>query len=358
MKWLWPGPQESGITQSMIGKFLEDPFCFVLYYGLGLEEPASLPQNLMWGNVFHKGLEYLLPQEYRIAQMDEQQFARLGSVLQAEASRYNHIDSTTVPSVLEMLQLYPDSYKIGYSIATEQEFSVVHNTGNHRVLLKGKIDGIGEPVSYYSPSPGDPIHVFESINSPKLLVEHKSKETFDRSLFRKEAHTDLQLNFYLHAESLRSDVCEYVVYDNVRIPEVQWNCPPRQAGEKIAYYIKRLYHTENRGDFPVSKKSFVWIDQYIFHHPLSKVQLYFRETINPILDAMCFMYEYTLADSFDPFNPDCYNHLFYRKPLRVFDPARTSKFKKSYWNFLTGEIGLDGLVQVKELFKELSPEAQ
>jgi hypothetical protein len=43
---------------------------------------------------------------------------------------------------------------------------------------------------------------------------------------------------------------------------------------------------------------------------------------------------------------------------QVFDPARTSKFKKSYWNFLTGEIGLDGLIQVKELFKELSPEAQ
>lgn len=33
MKWLWSGPIEGGITQSMIGMYLQDPYCFVLYYG-------------------------------------------------------------------------------------------------------------------------------------------------------------------------------------------------------------------------------------------------------------------------------------------------------------------------------------
>lgn len=351
MKWKWSGPLKGGITQSMLGKFLQDPYCFVLYYGLGLEEPQPLSQNLMWGNMFHKALEHVLPIPSQIKNFTETEKQQLFNILQDEERKYPHINATTLYSVMEMLELYPDEYKRNYAITTEMEFKVQHNTGNHQVSLKGKIDGVGTlyPNPFPEVIPSEPEHI---------LIEHKSKESFDRQLFRSEISLDLQLNQYLYALN-RTTACNTVVYDNVRIPELQWNCPARQAGERHKAYISRLYHKPGSyGDYPVKPKHFVWVDQYIFIHPMSQVELFLKETLNPIIDSLCFMYEYTLSDSFDPTNPDCYNYMFHKRPLRLFDPARTSKFKKDYWSHLTGAIPLEGLTPVNQLFKELSDDNQ
>jgi hypothetical protein len=351
MKWKWAGPYKSGITQSMIGKYLQDPFCFVLYYGLGLEEQTVLNQNLLWGNMFHKGLEHVLPEPERVTSLPEIKRARLLDVLAEEERRYLNIDATTLHSVRLMLDLYPDKYKTNYSIATEQEFAVDHRTKNHLIKLKGKMDGVGTRVSSHL-TDTNYLH-----DAATIMIEHKSKESYDRHLFRSEIHLDLQLNIYLYALN-QSVSCDTVVYDNIKIPELQWNCPARQAGERNKAYIERLYLKHHYGDYPVSQKSFLWVDQYIFKHSMEKIQLMFAETINPIIDAICYMYEYTLSDSFDPMNPDCYNHMFHKKPLRVFDPARTSKFKKDYWSYLVGNTNFSDLIPVDQFFKELSQDYQ
>lgn len=349
MKWKWSGPYKSGITQSMLGKYLQDPFCFVLYYGLGLEEQTELTQNLMWGNMFHKGLEHILPEREPIKDFPEIKRQRLDEILKEEQAKYSNIDATTLFSVTNMLNLYPDKYKNNYNIVTEQEFSIDHNTGNHKVKLKGKMDGVGTQSNW--------IDYQQWLDASTIMIEHKSKETYDRNLFRSEIHQDLQLNIYLYALN-QSRSCDTVVYDNIKIPELQWNCPGRQAGERNKAYIDRLYFKQHYGDYPVSQKAFLWVDQYIFKHPMEEVLKVFAETVNPLIDHLCFMYEYTLADSFDPLNPDCYNHLFYKKPLRVFDPARTSKFKKDYWNYLVGNIDFSDLKPVDQFFKELSQDYQ
>jgi len=250
MKWKWAGPFDGGITQSMLGKYLQDPYCFVLYYGLGLEEPQPLNQNLMWGNMFHKALEHILPEPEQYSSLPERKKEQLFVLLREEEKKYLQIQATTLYSVLEMLALYPDTYKQNYQIETEQEFRVEHNTGNHRVTLKGKIDGIGTRKPNIDPTT-IPYDLGEHI-----LVEHKTKESYDRNLFRAEVKLDLQLNQYLYALN-RTKSCNTVVYDNIRIPELQWNCPARQAGERHKAYIERLYHKAVYGDFPVKQKSFV-----------------------------------------------------------------------------------------------------
>ena len=356
MQWKWKGPVDGGITQSLLGKYLQDPFSFVLYYGCGLEEPSATNQNLIWGNMFHLLLELSLPIPTLYTQLPQETLDHLSKQLIDHEARYTHVEPTTLYSVQEMMKLYNDRYKCYYSVATEKQFKFDYSTRNHKVSLMGKIDGIGTryltPLPLCDPLPPD----WFGPDSP-VLIEHKCKGFHDKLQHRQEIKTDLQLNLYLHAMQVLGHTTDQVIYDIIRIPEVQFGCPERNIGERIPYYINRIYNTQKPyKEFPVAKNGFAWLDQHCFTHPESTVTEFRKITLDPIIDSLCYMYEYTLADSFDPFNPDCYNHLFHRRPLRLFDPARTEKFKKDYYNFLTGQLPIDGLVQVPHLFKELHGE--
>jgi hypothetical protein len=360
MEWQWQGPLNGGITQSLIQKYLTNPYTFVLYYGLGLEEPEEYNQNLLWGNVMHKGLEIGLASSTPIKDQIEQ----IKPELIIEAKKWPYINTTTVSSVLQMLKLYNDDYKqqfyhsslkitaneainssygvfkdfedsLTYNCKTEQQFKILHRTNtNNIVSLMGKVDGIGiKPCGTI------------------VLIEHKCKGSYDKAQFRKEIHTDLQLNIYCKANKVN-----HYVYDNILIPETQWNCPARDMMERHDFYINRLYNTHNWGSYPVAKKSFMWLDQYTDQLPQEGIDDYFLRTVDPIIDQIVDLYNYCSEPSFDPFNPACFNKMYFNRPLRLFDPAKTDKFKMSYWNFLSGQIDKSGLVPTKELFKELKGE--
>lgn len=347
MQWKWQGPLNGGITQSLIQKYLTNPYTFVLYYGLGLEEPEEYNQNLLWGNVMHKGLEIGLMHPEPIKEQIEQ----IKPELALEAKKWPYINNTTVPSVIEMLKLYDDSFKNNffypqeyqgtitgfseYHCKTEQQFKILHRTdSNNTVSLMGKIDGIGIMPC------GTPV-----------LIEHKCKGSYDPLQFRKEIHTDLQLNIYCKANKINN-----YVYDNILIPETQWNCPARDMMERHEFYIKRLYHTHTWGSYPVARKAFAWLDQYTGTLPQEGIEDYFKMTVNPIIDQIVDLYNYCSEPTFDPFNPACFNKLYFNRPLRLFDPAKTDKFKMSYWNYLSGQIDKSALVPTQELFKELKGE--
>jgi PD-(D/E)XK nuclease superfamily len=350
MQWQWKGPIDGGVTQSLLQKYLQDPFSFVLYYGLGLEEPAVLNQNLIWGNMFHLLLEHTLEMPTLYNDLDSSANEALEALLTKEMNKYLHINATTYHSVLQMMKLYDDRYKLAYEIETERQFKLPYKTKNHTVSLMGKMDGLGHRRSMDIQTDVMGLNTEYST----ILVEHKCKGYHDKLQHRQEIHTDLQLNLYLHAADIMGFDVSQVVYDIIRIPEDQWYCPGRQAGERIKFYIERLYNNcTPHKDFPVVRNKMFWLDQHIFTHPREKVTLYRKEVMDPIIDSLCYMYEYTLADSFDPLNPDCFNHLFHKKPLRLFDPARTSSFKKDFYNYLTGQIDISGLVKVPQLFKEL-----
>jgi PD-(D/E)XK nuclease superfamily len=331
MEWKWKGPLDGGITQSLIGNFLTDPFTFVLYYGLGLEETYQLNQNLLWGNMMHKALELLLDKQ----DTRESLLPEIRAALVEEQKQWSYINITTLPSVMNMLLLYKEDIRFNHRFKTELQFKIPYKTKNFEVSLMGKVDGVGPNIE----------------TQKRTLVEHKCKGSYDKQLFRQEYHTDLQLNIYCFC----NEVYE-VIYDNIIIPETQWNAPARQMMENATGYIDRLYKTHVYGDFPINKKSFMWLDQIPITMSVDEVSHYMKTTVNPIIDAICYLYEYTQSDYFNPFNPDCYNHLFYKKPLRLFDPSRTEKFKRNYWNYLTGQIDLTSLVPTQELFKELKGE--
>lgn len=331
MIWKWKGPLEGGITQSLISNYLIDPYTFVLYYGLGLEETSKLNQNLLYGNLGHLGLEIALRSKESIPTL----LPEIKAAITQESKQWLYIDRGTIESVPRILSLYNESFKYEYNLDTEVQFKIPHKTDIFEVSLMGKVDGIGPHLE----------------TSRKVLVEHKFKDSCDFQLFRKEIYTDLQVNIYCYANQVYD-----VIYDNILIPESQWNCPQPQTGERTPAWIERLYNTHTWGKFPVRKNKHEWLDQYKVTLLPEEVALYMKETVNPIIDNICILYDYCSSDSFDPLNPDCYNHLYYKKPLRLFDPSRTSKFQRNYWNHLTGQIPVEGLVQTTNIFKELKGE--
>lgn len=338
MEWKWKGPKDGGITQSLMVKFLEDPYCFVLYYGLGLEERTQPEPNMVWGNCFHKLLEHVLPMGKRISELTEAEEKELLEIVRQEHANYPGADQLTIYSTLNMIDLYDDRYKLQYtSLETEKEFETPHYTGTNDVTLMGKIDGIG----------------YCSDSHTAHLIEHKSKGRFDPIKFLGEIQTDLQLNVYLHALSRSNSIpVSGVIYDNILIPDSQWNIPPRKMHERIQSYAERLYHRENYGKFPVAKKSFAWVFQNFLPIDQFNIPEYFDHTVNPIIDQICDLYEYVSRPSFDLYKPQ-WNKLFFRKPLRAFDPSKTDQFEKSFYNHLIGNTSLEELTPTDKLFKEL-----
>ena len=138
--WKWKGPLLGGITQSLISNYLTDPYTFVLYYGLGLEETSKLNQNLLYGNLGHKGLEIALCRpEPMISLLPE-----IRAALKEDAKSWPYIDASTLESVPRMLLLYNDSFKHKYALKTELQFKVPYKTkSGFNVSLMGKVDGIG-----------------------------------------------------------------------------------------------------------------------------------------------------------------------------------------------------------------------
>ena len=334
MQWKWKGPLLGGITQSLITNYLTDPYTFVLYYGLGLEETSRLNQNLMWGNLGHLGLEIALESKEPLATI----LPEIKAAITEEAAKWPYINRGTVESVPRMLLLYNEEFKYSHNIETEVQFRIPHKTKNFEVNLMGKVDGQDKDK-----------HLGRRIDD--LLVEHKCKDSCDFQLFRKEVKEDMQVNIYCYATEIYN-----VIYDNILIPESQWNCPQPQAQERTPSWIERIYNTHRGPKYPISKNKFDWLDQYKFILLPEEVDLYMKATVNPLIDQICMLYDYCSSYSFDPFNPECYNHLYYKKPLRLFDPSRTTKFQRSYWNHLTGQIPVEGLVQTTNLFKELKGE--
>lgn len=328
MKWQWKGPLEGGITQSLISNYLTDPYTFVLYYGLGLEEASRDNQNLIWGTLAHLGLEIALKDKKPIPTI----LPEIVHTITQESKKWSYIDRGTIESIPRMLSLYNESFKHKHDLNTEIQFKIPYRTKLFEVSLMGKVDGLGPNLE----------------TGQRVLVEHKCKDSCDFQLFRKEIHTDLQVNIYCFAtETYR------VIYDNILIPESQWNCPQPLVGERTSTWIERLYNSHKWGKFPVIKNKHEWLNQYLFILLPEEVDLYMKETVNPIIDNICMLYDYCSSDSFDPFNPECYNHLYYKKPLRLFDPSRTSKYQRNYWNHLTGQIPVESLTKTDKIFKEL-----
>lgn len=324
---LWQGPEVDGITQSLIQKFRQCPYRFYLYSILGLVDDTPLPPNLIWGDVYHKGLEHL------IATKDIN--SSVTKMLEYLNTKYPDAPSTYEVSTKGLLQRFNLTNYQG-EWQTEILFEHPYKLPSGRIVkLKGKMDG-------YNTS--DPDH-------GPMLGEHKCKGYIDGPKTKKELVTDLQVNIYCYLHNI-----EWVNYDLILIPEAVKYKPSKAFNESPQAYMERLILglCGNYQMFPVTNYPHLWINNLPpTYLPRSGQKLYWKTTVEPFLQQMCDFYDYVTQPGFDHEDPQNFNTVFYKTPARLFNGSYTENFECDYYKYLIGEQTLEDLVPIQSLFNEL-----
>lgn len=311
---MWKGPTE-GVTQSLLGKFLECPYRFYLYAILGLEEPRVLEDNLMWGDSYHVGLEYLL-------ETKDLDTAKTMAIKYLK-EKYPMAPLTFQYSIIEMLELFKIPTE---EITTELKINedILLPYSSRPVKVRGKMDGL----------------------SDTKLYEHKCKGTIKNADTIAEIPYDLQCNLYAYFAGRST-----VQYDLIRIPEAQWKLPYRRADETDEGFITRIYYNHAGPDYPIRSKRSLWVNH--LQIDLDYIDQVMDYTFYPLCEKLWDWYELVTAPKFDIEDPACYGSLFYRSPIRNFDPSRTEKYRCSYWEAITDNYDFSGLTKVRSYFPEL-----
>lgn len=342
----WAGPYEGGITQSLMTKFRACPFRFYLYAYCGLKEAQPLDNRLVWGDTLHKGLEHLIRGDsYELAN------SRMKMYLDA---RYPRAPRTYRATTALMLKLYQET--------------VMHNLTawaplETEVHLEDRISFKFKSVSSSTSIKQEVVHTYENVllrgkcditNSQRtLLGDHKGKGTAWSSpeTVRSELGQDVQMNLYAH---LLGGVKDWL-YDLILIPEYGYRVPTPRAGETPEEFADRIFyhHKDTVNNFPIANSWGHWINQVPYHQPDDERNKFMRKTIHPIIAQMVDWWELVTYEGFNPNDEDWYNTIFYRSPIRMFDPAKTPNFKCEYHSLLINKDDFSSLIPVKSFYPEL-----
>lgn len=342
----WSGPYEGGITQSLITRFLECPFRFYLYAYCGLEEPKQLDERLIWGDTIHKGLEHYI-------RGDSLETA-LTHMLDYQHTHYPRAPATFQYTTRNMLRLYPiDKIRAWGKVLTEQEIDQKININHKRydpshpdryydnlyddVRMRGKVDMLAEDLTRFGDHKG------------------KGKNAGDPSTVKAELGTDTQMNMYAYA----FNCIEHWIYDLILIPEDQPRTPAQRVGETPEEWADRIFNTHKdiSSGFPIKQQPAKWINQVPHFQPKQEIIDHMNFTVKPLMQRICDWWEHVNQPNFDPNNPEFYNAIFYRSPVRLFDPAKTRSFKCNYHSYLTGQTDFASLTPIKGFYTELSNES-
>lgn len=323
---LWKGPLIDGITQSMMSKFVQCPYRFYLYAVLGLKDNTPLNPNLIWGDVFHKGLELLI-------RTKNHNTAVVG-MIEYLKTKYPDAPSTYEVSTKNLLYRFTlDTYTGEWT--TEQSFSIpIETPTGRKVLIRGKKDAIQTNHPDYG----------------RILGEHKCKGYIDPTQTALEIRQDRQVNIYCYLHDI-----EWINYDLILIPEAVKYKPPRSFNESPQVWMEKLFTGPcgSYGIFPINQNKHLWIHNATYPLPREVQEKYWIETVYPTIDRMCIWWDWVTQSGFDHENPKFYNEVFYKTPVRQFEASNTEKFQCEYYNHLIGEEDISDLADVGSLYQEL-----
>ncbi len=372
---LWRGPDVDGITQSLLGKFLECRERFRLKVVEGLAEDEGFSRPLEFGNLWHTAEEAYLGgkdweaavKKYRIL------LERRHPNDYAEILKWYKVCVVTFPIYLNYWKKHKDEAN-AKPVLEETSFAVPYTLPSGRlVLLRGKWDAL---------------RLLQIGKSKKLgifIKEHKTKGEIDEDGILKTVGWNLQTmlyqvalrtllsthkhehNFYPGMDSVRQLCGNYppggVHYNVIRRPLADFHAIKQRKTESLDQFIARLAKDPDdpkKGIIPNAKDYFM---RWKVEVTDEDIQQFKDRTLHPILEQLWDWWEWVRHKPFDPWAPRPNEKLMdnpiagkscphFQAPWGVYN-SLAGGFRGSFFEYLTS--GRDyGLTKVTTLFPELT----
>lgn len=379
----WKGPDVDGITQSLLGRFLECRERFRLKVVEGLIEDEGFSRPLGFGNLWHAAEEARLGGHDWLQAV--QKYRRKLDLRYpndaAEVMKWYKVCAVTFPIYLEYWSKHKDESK-AKPILEEISFAVPYTLPSGRsVLLRGKWDALRL------------LDLPKSKKQGIYIKEHKTKGEIDEEGILKTLGFNFQTMMYqialrtwtqtflskavfnertypspekatLLVKALQKGLLPAgVLYNVVRRPLADRYAIKQRKTESIDQFYQRLGQTIREDSFTKGKPKqksnyFMRWKVEITDEDIEEFKL---KTFHPILESLWDWWEWIRVDPFNPWNRTedrmaCANlsghSPHFQAPWGVHN-SLAGGFRGSYFELLTS--GRDyGLIKSETLFPELA----
>lgn len=316
---VWEGPQSNGpnggISQSMLGAFLQCRERFRIKYVLGLKPAEQFNRALEYGNMWH-----LCEEEFAAGhQMDRiettlrahcQDLMKKYHTQQEEIDKWYNVCLKQFPIYIKHWEKHKDTQK-RTGLLQEEVFHVPYALPSGGVVyLRGKFDG----VDLIGKGKTAGIYLFETKTKGEIVEED----------LKRQLNFDMQTMLYLVAlqsmidnEDPDTSVGQLPIFPRNKVAGVRYNVVRRPlSGGKGT--IKQLEGSKNRA--PETKEEYYTrLQQYFIEDPAywfmrwtveishKDIENFKVKFLNPILEQLCDWWEHIQDNLADPFKVDTAN---------------------------------------------------
>ena len=343
----WKGPKEDGLTQSLLGRFLNCRHRFYLKTILGLTEEEGFRVPIEYGNIWHECEEALAAgQNWNLkAKECAERLCREYPLEQEKVSHWYQVCVVQFPIYVKYWEKHKDT-QARKNVASELAFKAPYVLPDGReVTLRGKFDSVdligkGKKAELY-------------------LQENKTKGDINEEQLVEQLTFDLQTMFYLVAlRSLRlgGKHPTGIRYNVIRRPLSGGKGTIRQHKPS-----KAKPQGESAVDFYNRVKGVIEEDQdrYFMRWSVAiapqELVAFEHQFLIPILTQLCDWWEWISADPANPFRGDANGTagggFHWRHPYGIYDPlARGGRTNLDEYLLNGSTIGL---TKAKTLYPEL-----
>lgn len=359
---VWEGPEKSGVTFSLLSRFLVCRERFRLHVIEGLVPSRGFNPKIEFGSMWHvceevhaKGIDPL-HREPRYEGAKELTSGCLLAYCQGISSRWkesaeqiNHwynIAKMMWPLYLNHWKRSPD-VKGRENLLSEEVFNVPYHLPSGRtVTLRGKWDSVDL--------------ISQAKTKGIYLQENKTKGMIDEDRIQRQLNFDLQTMLYLVAFQTWQSLDDYG--QPIRFPEAV-NFPIRGVRYNV---VRRPMHRQKKTESP--RDFYLRLEEEVKDDPghffmrwkvevtQGDVERFKKECLNPILEQLCDWWEWVKYEG-NPFVSEGKNdpqNKHWRHPFGVYNILDEGGSSDLDYYLATGnETGLIRLDRGEELFPEL-----
>ncbi len=294
---LWKGPEEDGITQSMISGFLECRERFRLRNIVGLKEADRFNHHPEYGSMWHICEERQVDWAERLLTY-VRGLCKKYPLAQEQINHWYQVCQVQFPIYVKYWEKHKDTRQ-RTSLLQEQTFNVPYTLPSGRVVkLRGRWDSVDL--------------IGKGKNSGVYLQENKTKGDIKEEQLKKQLGFDLQTMFYLVALQIELAIegrdgfpkgnLRGVDYNVVRRPlsggvgTIRQHKPTKKnpQGESAAAFYSRL-------GFIIAEDPGHFFMRWRVEVSPADMERFRREFLDPILEQVCDWYK-IVTDGEDPFS--------------------------------------------------------